>query len=762
MAGPRISDKELLEAIQRLDAAAVGRPSDRTTEGQPEDFGGWPGHVDPPAPRRIFENVVAPTIEGLGGVAGFGAGTAVAPAYPFAGPAMPFVGSAVGYAAMKPLNDAIRYGLSEAGVEGFESYTLPSTPKALQKAYNAAVFDASISSAVPVAGVLLRGGKELIVRTAGGGLKVDLEALKQGRFQFVESEAIAARRAADKFAVPLSLVETSRRQFVQFFPKVLGRFPLIAPAFRKQAEKTGQAILGAAEKMGLHDNTRKFMELGPVKGMLDAGYNLKSVESKMFRLWRGRINRQYQQVLNLAKRRGAMVHLVPMFIAANRSMGKLKNKFGRYDTDNPVGRFFMEELEPAMREASRRDPKTGRLLPGNGQLSMERVGGLLEKMDKILGGSPAGKKGISPDEQAIMWELKEKMERGLTNINDPEVAKALAAADERAVKYIDEIYGAPAAEKIGGKLLKTRFARGRLEPKDLPAVNVIREAFTSGDKQSINALQHILGKKRFEETVAFHVKAVWNEAVKRGQRGITESAHNKDLMTRWGFKQGEGRPVDLDYMRTQLGLDNVESAAYQAAEEMMKGTKFSMEKIGQFIDVMEDAFRNLPPGVNTFIARGVTIAGVRRLMSIVLPTGVATAAGGGLGLTTGLTFLGISKGLAAIMTNPRLMDFAIKSLSGAIPLKGRQIALQQLLTGLGVQAENGEGAIARSLENLVMVTSSQEEFDDSEALIKFQFQQPDIEIDGDILEFMHRVGQKADEFSEAVTPSFLSDTQEEE
>lgn len=604
--------------LQRRKQAAESRDVFRETPVQKDLREGIPAlsaqeEVQQKASSVISRENLDPSATMTGGLLGFEATPGGIPAKVVGGG----LGAAAGYFMAENVRDVARI-LNEKMGTNIPVADAPDLGERLDRAANEMFFDMAGSQLSPALGLVTRMGKAGVRKIFGIG-----------------AEGMARAEEARKFGINLAAEDVGNK-FAEFFPIVVGRFPLVGGAFRKAAErKAGEIIKG---------HERLLYRLGPVANMSTFGVKLDKTVTKEFNIFRDHINAQYKEAFDLARRTGATLPSEGMKESVTQVIAELIRRKGTVDKKNPVIKFFREQVD--------RLPE---------RVSLDRYDGLMDQWDEAL---QKAKKDAFSTTGMMVW--KGDAEKALMEMDNQEVAQAFMKADATFANTMASVFETPTAQKFGRAITKNRFRVGAIEkPGTRNPDESFKVAFNTDSPQAIRDLKRLINDPEvFEEGMASWLSDNFDDALASGLSRFQEG------------KGGVG--FNLDQLEKNLGLGRESGTRYAAMKEALKDTNLPIETLEAYVTQMKHAMSTMPPKANAFIARRLTLGGLGGLKSAILP-GATAAAGAGMagttGVITGITFVLSARAIARSLTNPRILQKGVEAMDPALTMSKRRASL---------------------------------------------------------------------------------------
>ena len=197
----------------------------------------------------------------------------------------------------------------------------------------------------------------------------------------------------------------------------------------------------------------------------------------------------------------------------------------------------------------------------------------------------------------------------------------------------------------------------------------------------IRELRKLTSPSAVKQAVSNFISDNWNASLKQGAAVVQAAG----LFGRAGSPSKGGS--DVAKFKRSLGLDDVNSARHKTMEAALERSGVTMQQLRTFADSVEAAVSDLPPNINAFIARGVTIGGIRRLRTVLTPGAAVAGAGmaGGVGMVNGVVFVLASRWMGRLVTNPRTLELSRTVLNTELSMSRRRAAAHVLLGAVEAQ-----------------------------------------------------------------------------
>lgn len=566
---------------------------------------------------------------GLGGGAGLPSGPGAIATGIAGGIAGGGLGSAAGSSTFDIINNLmIMFG----DFEGDPQSTLQITENAVRSAVGDAEFAMAFASLGPL-GNVLRGGRPIIGRILGIGNE--------------QAAALAARAA--RFNISVSIVDASKRAFVQGAPRVVGVIPLVGVKLRKAAALKGAQIAEAGERI--------INEIAPLGLLSDLGVDISKAAGKDFKGARAKIGDAWNLFRELAAK-ASNKEIVPTAtvrqFADEAVEGIEAAKIITLEQKQLGGKLsFNDKLDEFVHDL--------RALPEN--VSVEQMRGISQDIVKFA--DEATKSGSASDLR-LLGDLKRNVEAAIQNINtsllpDGEAKVITDALDLANRTTATELvrFETATAKKLG-TFDRRIFKPGPFKAGSKEADELARTFTSLNSPGSVRALRNVVG----------------DDIVNRLARQRVEDAFELSFTS--PARDSIQRVFDPSALERNLGLARKRGAGLnrETLEELLKTTDVSIRQIEDFIAVSKEVFKVEVGSASSFVARKLVLSAGA--------AGVTTGAVAALGLAQGLSvsalsFLFIGRMGARFLASPKQLRVFSRLLGDSLPEQQKRILLGRLI-----------------------------------------------------------------------------------
>ncbi len=578
---------------------------------------------------------VEPTLEIIGGTAGFIGGTILSGGNPLVGAAGAGGGVATASLGVDYLGDLLAPDMPS-----------PTAKERITDAALTGTIDAGLTAALPLVGKAasssvrkaIQGGRN-IKDKASGLLAQNTPSAEQStgllsKAMGITDEAAENARILGNEGIELSLGQASTSPFLQGAYNLSSRMPLAGKPGQQQLAKSYEQVEGAlrrrvgpsARRAPMSESERStLIQNKGLESFSDARGIYKSVYDKADEL--SKAKGEFFDTAQLA-RLGKTLTPKSKYTEAPQDVSDLLGELRLYKPNFVIGKGGIAERMATQSAAKK--------------LSFNDVKALDTKLkDMAKKYDPA--KSATPNNYAYntVVNISDTIKRQLRNPKDS-AGRLYTSGDDLFRRYMRDV------ENKTGKEFQSAFGRGAIRPgvgrpptkriEDLYA-NTFGTAKNPGD---IRELKKLIGKDDMNRITANYLDDVFAKYI-RGER------------------------KDFDGLFKEFGFDNVQSLQYEATEELLKGYTFTSAKDLRALMTALKQFPEVLPEVNTFVQR----SGILRAAQGVGPgafAGMAGAnlSGGPLGAASGLTMMYALNRFLAKPFNRNLIDDAIKKKPGAI------------------------------------------------------------------------------------------------
>jgi len=563
---------------------------------------------------------VEPTLEIIGGTAGFIGGTILSGGNPLVGAAAAGGGSATASLAVDYLGDLLAPDMPA-----------PSGKQRIADAALTGTIDTALTAALPVVGKAassgvrsaIQGGRNIRDRAAGL-LAEKTPSVEQskgllGQALGVTDEAAANARILADEGIELSLGQASTSPFVQGAYNLSSRMPLAGKPGQKQLAQSFKQVESALSKRVGPLVTRNPMTESQRSSLIQT----KGLES--FKDARGIYKSVYDKADELSKAKGEFFNTTQLARLGKSLEPKSKYTEAPQDVLDLLGDLRLYK-------------------PGKGavkKLSFNDVRALDTKLkDMAKKYDPAT--STTPNNYAYntVVNISDTVKRQLRDPRDA-AGRLYTSADDLFRRYMRDV------ENKTGREFQAAFGRGAIRPGvGRPPTKRIEELYantfgTAKKPGDIRELKKIVGRDDMNRITANYLDDVFNKYIR-------------------------GEKKDFDGLFKEFGFDNVRGLQYEATEELLKDYTFTSAKDLKALLTALKQFPEVLPEVNTFVQR----SGMLRAASSLGPSAVVgmtgASASGGVGAFAGLGMMYALNKFLAKPFNRNLIDDAIRKKPGAM------------------------------------------------------------------------------------------------
>lgn len=578
---------------------------------------------------------VEPTLEIIGGTAGFIGGTILSGGNPLVGAAAAGGGSASASLAVDYLGDLLAPDMPS-----------PSGKQRIADAALTGTIDTALTAALPVVGKAassgirsaIQGGRN-IKDKATGLLSQNTPSVEQStglisRSMGITDEAAENARILGNEGIELSLGQASTSPFLQGAYNLSSRMPLagrpgqqqLAQSYEQVERALGRRVGPSARRAPMSESDRStLIQNKGLESFSDARGIYKAVYDKADEL--SKAKGEFFDTTQLA-RLGTSLRPKSRYTDAPDDVMDLLGELRLYKPNFVTGRRGVTE-----RMAT---------LAGTKKLSFDDVKALDTKLkDMAKKYDPA--KSDTPNNYAYntLVNISDTIKRQLRDPRDT-AGKLYSSGDDLFRRYMRDV------ENKTGREFQSAFGRGAIRPGvGRPPTKRIEELYantfgTAKKPGDIRELKKIVGRDDMNRITANYLDDMFNKYI-RGER------------------------KDFDGLFKEFGFDNVRGLQYEATEELLKDYTFTSAKDLKALLTALKQFPEVLPEVNTFVQR----SGILRAAQGVGPgafAGMAGAnmSGGPAGAAAGLTLMYALNRFLARPFNRNLIDDAIKNKPGAM------------------------------------------------------------------------------------------------
>lgn len=609
--------------------------------------GGLGGAAAGAAAGGAIGSAVAP---GLGTAVGAGLGAAIGG----------FAGGLGGVAAPEATMEAAEFlGIAEEGTR----HRLGLSDKELETVVEGeAILDMLTGGGLVGARMAIRGAGRALVGLRGGGRKALIEF-------------------AAKNGVNLLPVQIGKREVPRGFVSVLGKFPFVAKPIRQAIEKSDAELKAAFEALPAN--------IAPIATVSDLSRQIFMDAKDTVKRVNDTFKARYEDVYKQADHAGVTV-------LPHETVARVQNVLSEIARETPatpavknqrrakptaimqdVQRFLANEIAPIFKKQ-----KSGNIVVA--PQSFRQMDTVLAKIDEKIA-QLAKREGLLAEEavdrlQRVRNAASLDLYTNAQGQFGKDVAQDLRAIDRQFTKAMADLVTVT-AKKFG---TVRRGGLSHLSLSDVPTWqsmdNLTDVLLKSGNVSELDELQKLVDPGTFRKLAAYSVHRQVEAAYTNG-----------------------GKHLDLQELSSRLGIDKPKSAKFQYMKKMLEMTGGNMEDVQKLVEVGEAIGQIDAPNAATFVMRRGVIGGARSIVRTVVPAAGAGAVAGGAGLTNaligGLLFIGGSRMVGKIVTDPRLARPLHKVLDKEVgPLVKKGAILQIGRIFANEMSNDGEFTMSESLK----------------------------------------------------------------
>lgn len=427
------------------------------------------------------------------------------------------------------------------------------------------------------------------------GFTVGAKAIGEiGKFGFkhlINKETQELIKEADRLGVEPNKMVIQNTKLQRFYGSVMSRFPFAAGKFRKRAKQAVGELTTAKDNL--------FMRMGPSWDMAKVGINLDDAYKNEYKVFREEINRQYTKVLDEARDVGAYVNTDAIKEATDNAVTQMRlglqaqgipdneivNALKSNDVLNRLRKYSGVKRTLSLDELRALDE----LLDGDMKFAASKGGEAIAQFGKI-------KDSFQSTRQTIR-QLQAPPEGGKP------IKDQLAEVDSRFTSTMTEMFETPVAKKLERTVNKNMFAVGKFTKAGTKNPDEsFKLLWNAKSPKGMEDLHKVVGDKRFGASLRAHVEGVYDRAISNGVDSYM-AGQNKLAFDFHGFKAklGIGDPKSIEYKTMEKALDLSKSG-------------ITMKDVTAYTALLENALRNAPDDVNSFIARRATLGGGKAVL----------------------------------------------------------------------------------------------------------------------------------------------------
>lgn len=400
-------------------------------------------------------------------------------------------------------------------------------------------------------------------------------------------------KEADRLGIDPTKIAINNTKLQKFYSSIIARFPFAAGKFRTRAKEAVSQLGEAKENL--------FLRMGPGWDMAKIGIKLDDAFKTEYRVFRKQINKEYSNILKEAKRVGANVDTTNIKAAADDAISRMRLAMQAQGVPD-------DEIVSILRK----DPVLDRLRKYNNikqNLSLDELNALDELLDKDLKFAVSQGGGVVAEFGKIKDSFRQA-NKTIRQLIGPEeggktVRQMLKETDEKFTTTMTELFETPVAKKLERTVSKGLFKAGAFKKAGTKNPDEsFKVLWNAKSPKGMEDLHKVVGDKRFGASLRTHIEGIWDKSVRDGFDDYL--AGNNSLA------------FDFKGFKNRLGIGSPKSLEYKTMEKALEVSKsgVTMKDLTSFTALLENALRNSPEDVNTFIARRVTLGGRKALTGL--------------------------------------------------------------------------------------------------------------------------------------------------
>lgn len=492
----------------------------------------------------------------------------------------------------------------------------------------------------------------------------------------VGARARAARVSAERLGIPLGIQEVSDRVAMRKFQHILGLFPFLAQPFKESGVRRAVAVTEARRNL--------ISEIAPVANMTRLGSELDTGLRLTTKSMRRVLSEGYEALLEDAQQRGLRITPTNFKREINRIISATTadrpQVFGE-TLRGTRGRPLLDQFGRPIVQIGPHEVKSP---------IADRVTPFLKKLQNLREMTPRQYQKLSQDLNEMMaksksrhefmraFQAKQALELDFSEIPDTMFRREYQRLNQEFHEMMQLLSG-PTARRIrqvDASLLGDLNRGGRKKA----VTNLYKAAFNFGSIDDIDDIYKLLERdpQAFRKGLAFYLDDVFERATQQDK--VASGA--KRFLGHFTGSVGDVDVVRFDFgqIRKELGLNDLGSDRAQALLHALdlSGNVDQLGKINEFLAVAELATAQGIPDVRQFVARRVTLGGMK---------GGVRALGGGV-LAGAATPASVPQALAVVLagrrfgrflTDPAALAAATESLSPTASTAARRAATARFM-----------------------------------------------------------------------------------
>lgn len=452
-----------------------------------------------------------------------------------------------------------------------------------------------------------------------GAARLGARAAIRGATGVTKAGEQLAEQAA-KQGIELAPVIVGERAFGKHVINVLGRFPFIGSAARRTVTAADKAVAEALNQ--LPDRLAPLITISPE----NLGFRILKDAKNLFTEVTGELGKRYDDLLLRAKRAGVVVQPKGTRAVVDTTLEALEE----------LGTTAGGEARSASQAAEIAKDFLKKEMVGLDDLTLAQADDLLKKIEQTIRTSDKGvQKQVAEKLFAVHGALKNDVLHNMVGTNADKISRLQSALDSEFTNKMQTLFETATANKfatVERQGLKAAVRRPSEAATRVPIDKLADIVLDLHSPQSIDELSRLVDADTFKQLGA--------NAFSRAVQSATEIKAGREL-------------INPKKLRKIFGIGDSTSRRPAAWARLLQGSGWGETELRTLVESV-DKLADVPmPNVSTFIARGATIGGWQRIVSVMLPFTIAgTGAAGAGGAVGGLMFFLGSKGLVNALSDP--------------------------------------------------------------------------------------------------------------
>ncbi len=493
----------------------------------------------------------------------------------------------------------------------------------------------------------------------------------------------AMAEAASREGIAMLPVQVGQRTFARGFVSVMGHFPLIAGAIRRNADRSVDRIANMFQGIPAR--------LGPLSTFDDVSARILREANQTAETIATQYEARANQLFHRADMNFVQVRPVNVRAATDNILAQMRRA-------TPVGTAG-EPLAVTKNMSDLRQfliRQTAGMSQGTeiADQSLRQMDTVLKSIDERM-----AKYAQGGDTQAMQWleQLRNGVQMDMVNnvisrrggplsVAQQGIVREFRQLDEDMTRQVNELFSNATAHRMGARVSPTIRSARFMDDLNFRQMDDLAQVLVrGGSPQMVDELGRIVSRDAMQRLAS----ATFNDAVQKAVENVPR-----------------GTRLDVEILSKELGLDAPGSLKFQQTERLLQHSGgLTMDQLQTMVGIATRASEAEIPNVSSFIARRAVLTGVGNIIPGMAALSGSGMAGGPIGF---ITLYGGSRLLAGIISNPMSARALSRVFDAEASNIARRAALMKAITtgtieltkqGI-INAPTANGIVLRAREGL--------------------------------------------------------------